>query len=166
MADSLSTSPTTDLAALIALARARTPARVLVGRAGTSYRTETQLQLREDHAAAVDAVQADVDLDRDLGHDFVANWDLFEVSTKARDKTEYLLRPETGRRLSDGATKILSRCPGGADLQVVIGDGLSAVARGDAGARITAEARRWGGPDGVELRSSLLHPPVPGWRTQ
>ena len=117
-----------DLADLIALARARTPARILVGRAGSSYRTATQLQLREDHAAAVDAVQAEVDLDRDLGRDFVATWALFEVPTQARDKAEYLLRPATGRRLADEAADRLRRCPSGADLQVVIGDGLSASA--------------------------------------
>lgn len=29
-----------------------TPARLLAGRAGAAYRTETQLQLREDHARA------------------------------------------------------------------------------------------------------------------
>ncbi len=47
--------------------RARTPARLIVGRAGTSYRTATQLELREDHAAAVDAVQAELDIERDFG---------------------------------------------------------------------------------------------------
>ena len=46
-----------DLPALIDTLRERTPARVLVGRAGGAYRTGTQLSLREDHAAARDAVQ-------------------------------------------------------------------------------------------------------------
>ena len=32
--------------------RARTPARLLAGRAGAAYRTDTQLELREAHAAA------------------------------------------------------------------------------------------------------------------
>ena len=39
--------------------RARTPARLLVGRAGASYRTGTQLDLREAHAAARDAVRTE-----------------------------------------------------------------------------------------------------------
>src|SRR5277367_4509229 len=39
---------------LVRKIRARTPARILMGRAGPAYRTETQLQLREDHAAARD----------------------------------------------------------------------------------------------------------------
>ncbi len=38
--------------------RAKTPARILAGRAGASYRTETLLRLRADHAAARDAVTA------------------------------------------------------------------------------------------------------------
>ena len=36
----------------------RTPARILTGRSGAAYRTSTQLDLREAHAAARDAVRA------------------------------------------------------------------------------------------------------------
>jgi ethanolamine ammonia-lyase small subunit len=113
---------------LIAAIRARTPARVLVGRAGPSYRTATQLELRQDHAAAVDAIRAEVDLERDLGRAFIDRWGLFEVATRARNKTEYLLRPDLGRRLDDAATEALRQCSAGADLQVAVGDGLSAAA--------------------------------------
>ncbi len=120
--------PTHDLPSMIEAARARTPARVLVGRVGSSYRTETQLDLREDHAAAVDAVHAEIDLERDLGRAFVERWGLFEISTQARSKGEYLLRPDYGRRLDGRAGGALKRCPTGVDLQVVIGDGLSAAA--------------------------------------
>src|SRR5262245_1264074 len=109
---------------LIEAIRARTPARVLVGRAGPSYRTAKQLELRQDHAAAVDAVRAEVDLERDLGRDFIARWGLFEVGTRARDKAEYLLRPDLGRCLDDAAIEPLRRCPAGADVQVAVGDGL------------------------------------------
>ena len=109
--------------------RARTPARLFVGRAGAGYRTRTQLQLRQDHAAAIDAVHADLDLVRDFGQPFVERWDLFEISTLACSKAEYLMRPDCGRQLSDAAqAEIAERCPAGADLQVVIGDGLSAAA--------------------------------------
>jgi ethanolamine ammonia-lyase small subunit len=113
-----------DPAALLAGARARTPARILVGRAGPAYRTATQLELRGDHAAARDAVWAEVDLERDL-----PGLGLFEVSTGASGKQEYLLRPDLGRRLDEAARALLGeRCPRGADLQVLIGDGLSAAA--------------------------------------
>src|SRR5919201_6671016 len=94
--------------------RARPPARVLVGRAGPAYRTDTQLGLREDQAAAADAVHAELDLAR-------AGTGLFEVRTRAADKTEYLLRPDGGRRLSDAArADVLRLGRAGADLQVVI----------------------------------------------
>src|SRR5947209_8508339 len=114
---------------LIAAARARTPARILVGRAGPAYRTATQLGLRHDHAAARDAVRAEVDLARDLGPDLVERFGLFEVTTRAANKEQYLMRPDLGRRLSDEArAAIRDRCPAGADLQVAVGDGLSAAA--------------------------------------
>jgi ethanolamine ammonia-lyase small subunit len=114
--------------ALTAL-RARTPARLIVGRAGPAYRTDTQLELREDHAFAVDAVHAELDLDRDLPSDLITRFKLFEVTTAARDKAEYLRRPQLGRRLSEqGLATIEERCPHGADLQVAVGDGLSVAA--------------------------------------
>ncbi len=118
-----------ELADLLAAVRRRTPARLLVGRAGASYRTATQLELRHDHAAAVDAVRTELDLQRDFGQEFIARFQLFEVTTQASTKTDYLMRPDLGRRLSDAARQeVARRCPGGADLQIVIGDGLSSTA--------------------------------------
>jgi ethanolamine ammonia-lyase small subunit len=111
------------------LARVRTPARILVGRAGGSYRTGTWLALRGDHASARDAVRAELDLRRDLGEAFLARWDLAEVPTLATSHPEFLLRPELGRSLDPAARdELRGRCPPGADLQVVVGDGLSAAA--------------------------------------
>ena len=108
--------------------RARTPARILAGRAGPAYRTATWLELRRDHAAARDAVRTEVDLS-DLGADFLAEWGLFEVATLARSKEQFLLRPDLGRSLDESARAALGqRCPARADLQVAIADGLSAAA--------------------------------------
>ena len=109
--------------------RQRTPARIFQGRAGVGYRTSTHLELRRDHAAALDAVHAEIDLERDLGADFIARWKLFEVQSQATSKPQYLMRPDLGRRLAiDATATILERCSRGADLQIVIGDGLSAAA--------------------------------------
>jgi ethanolamine ammonia-lyase small subunit len=109
--------------------RARTPARILVGRSGPGYRTATQLALRVDHASALDAVHAELDLVRDLGRAFVDRWRLFEVASRAGSKAEFLMRPDLGRRLSEVSLDEVTRgCPRGADLQIVIGDGLSAAA--------------------------------------
>ncbi|MDG3003916.1 ethanolamine ammonia-lyase subunit EutC [Paludisphaera mucosa] len=118
--------PASDLLARI---RAQTPARILTGRAGGSYTTSTWLELRGDHAAARDAVRNDVDLERDLGREFLDRWDLFEVVTLAASKDEYLLRPDLGRSLRlDSRQAIAARRPRGCDVQIVLGDGLSAAA--------------------------------------
>jgi ethanolamine ammonia-lyase small subunit len=113
----------------VAQLRARTPARILSSRAGPAYRTVTWLELRRDHAAARDAVRAEIDLAEDLGAAFVSEWGLFEVATLAQTKEEFLLRPDLGRSLSEAARGELGRCcPARADFQVAIADGLSAAA--------------------------------------
>lgn len=106
--------------------RARTPARLLAGRAGAAYPTGTQMELREAHAAARDAVRAEMDVRAIFAASFLQQWRLFEVSTQAANKREFLLRPDLGRRFSESArTEILNRCSKGNDLQIAIGDGLS-----------------------------------------
>jgi ethanolamine ammonia-lyase small subunit len=113
----------------LAALRLRTPARILAGRVGASYRTTTHLQLRQDHAAARDAVEAEIDLTRDLGAELVRRFGLFEVQTLVTSKGQFLMRPDLGRQLADEARRtVAQRCLKGADLQVVIGDGLSAAA--------------------------------------
>jgi len=117
------------LPTIVEQVRARTPARILTGRAGAAYRTTTWLELRRDHAAAKDAVCAELNLANDLGVAFVAEWGLFEVATLAHTKQEYLLRPDLGRLLNaEARAELARRCPAGADLQVAIVDGLSAAA--------------------------------------
>jgi len=118
-----------DLPEVVKKIRARTPARLLAGRAGAAYRTGTQLKLREDHAAARDAVRAELDLNEAFGAAFVGQWKLFEASTKAAGKDEYLVRPDLGRAFSAASREeIRKRCPRGGDLQIAIGDGLSVTA--------------------------------------
>jgi len=115
--------------AMLQAVREHTPARIFMGRSGPAYRTDTWLQLRQDHAAARDAVWAQIDLERDLGTEFVTHWKLFEAQTLATSKAQYLLRPDLGRTLTTAARHLIQeRCPRGADVQIVIGDGLSAAA--------------------------------------
>jgi ethanolamine ammonia-lyase small subunit len=118
-----------DLPEVIQAVRARTPARILVGRSGPAYRTATQLELRQDHAAALDAVHAELDLLHDFGREFVERWKLFEVRSQAPSKAAYLMRPDLGRQLQEaGRRQVTHLCSPKAQLQVVIGDGLSAAA--------------------------------------
>ena len=102
---------------------AATPARIVVGRSGPRYRTNTMLRFRADHAAAKDAVLSEVD------PELLARLGLFELASRAPDKPTFLQRPDLGRALSDGAREELARRIGRAPTLVVIyGDGLSAAA--------------------------------------
>jgi ethanolamine ammonia-lyase small subunit len=115
-----------DLPEIVKKIRARTPARLLAGRAGAAYRTGTQIDLREAHAAARDAVREEFDPLTSFGADFVKQWNLFEVRTRAASKDQYLLRPDLGRAFDDSSRETLRKlCPRGSDLQIAIGDGLS-----------------------------------------
>jgi ethanolamine ammonia-lyase small subunit len=121
--------PNADSAEILRKIKMHTPARLLVGRAGAAYRTDTQLQLREDHAKARDAVRAELDLKTAFGSEFIEKWKLFEVGTRASTKLEYLARPALGREFShESRGEILSRCLPHRNIQIVIGDGLSVLA--------------------------------------
>jgi ethanolamine ammonia-lyase small subunit len=135
---------------LIQKVRARTPARVLAGRAGAAYRTNTQLDLREAHAAARDAVRDELNLNAAFGVDFVRRWDLVEFHARARNKDEYLLRPDLGRHFDDGSRERLSESDArNCDIQITIGDGLSVAAVGEQVPQLLpllfdgAQARGW-----------------------
>ena len=118
-------------------ALARTPARLFVGRAGTGYPTATALKLRADHAAARDAVYQEVDLDRDFGPERISRYGLFTTLTQAHTRTEYLKRPDRGRLFDlTSQERISAECPPEAELQIVLGDGLSAAAVSRHGARL------------------------------
>ena len=103
---------------------ASTTARIGVGRSGPRYRTASLLLFQADHAVTQDALYRDVDqkLLDDLG--------LFTVQTRITGgKQEYLLRPDLGRQLNDEARRTLQeKCVKQANIQIVVGDGLSAAA--------------------------------------
>jgi ethanolamine ammonia-lyase small subunit len=108
--------------------RTRTPARIFVDR-GLAYSTKMSLELRGAHAAAVDAVWREFDLQNDFPPEFVAHWKLFQVTSKAESKSQFLLRPDRGRELADAAKNlIVQHCSKVPDIQIAIGDGLSSAA--------------------------------------
>ncbi|MEK3979577.1 ethanolamine ammonia-lyase subunit EutC [Psychrobacillus sp. FSL K6-2836] len=103
--------------------RKKTPARIAVGRAGTRPKTNTWLQFRFDHAAAVDAVYGEVP------KEILERLNFFQVHTRVLDKEEYIRRPDLGRRLSDDSKKIvLDKCQHSPKVQIVASNGLSAKA--------------------------------------
>lgn len=93
-----------------------TQARVALGRAGTSLPTAAHLDFQEAHAAARDAVWSALD-PAALGLDAPV------VRSEARDRREYLLRPDLGRRLRE---EDRARLPKTGGVVVVVADGLCA----------------------------------------
>jgi len=103
---------------------ATTSARIGVGRAGPRYRTRAWLLFQSDAAVTQDALWRDVD------EKLLAQMNLFTVQTQVTGgKAEFLLRPDLGRKLSDEARKTISeRCTKSPNIQLCVGDGLSAAA--------------------------------------
>ncbi len=112
-----------DLQGLRAL-MASTTARIGVGRAGPRVRTASLLLFQGDHAVTQDALYRDVD------QKLLDEFNLFTVQTKVtRGKQEYLLRPDLGRLLNDEAKRLINeKCQKNINVQLVVGDGLSAAA--------------------------------------
>jgi len=103
---------------------AATTARIGVGRAGPRYRTAALLRFQADHAITQDALY------RDVNQALLDELGLFTVQTRITGgKQEYLLRPDLGRQLNDDARRLIAEtCVKSPNLQLVVGDGLSALA--------------------------------------
>ncbi|MBI2376377.1 MAG: ethanolamine ammonia-lyase subunit EutC [Deltaproteobacteria bacterium] len=103
--------------------RRTTPARIVTGRTGARYLTESYLGLRADHAIAIDAVESQVA----EGWPETQGW--VPLKTRAKDHQEYLLHPDQGRRLDESSrSKCEKEADRSVDIQLIAGDGLSAVA--------------------------------------
>jgi len=114
---------------LSSFARTFTPARVFAPRKGTALSTKDWLLLRADHAIARDAVFESIDLERDFRSERIDQMGLFDVSSNASNRNEYLLQPELGRQLYPAdRERIAKQCPFQPGLQIILGDGLSAAA--------------------------------------
>jgi ethanolamine ammonia-lyase small subunit len=112
---------------LLALRRF-TPARIGVGRAGSGQLTATSLHFMLDHARARDAVHAALDFEA-LGKSLrERGWSVVRVRSAAGDRTEYLRRPDLGRRLSPIGSPVFEEGMRGSDVAIVAADGLSALA--------------------------------------
>lgn len=112
--------------------RRLTPARIALGRTGTSMPTRAQLDFQYAHAQARDAVHLPFDHAAlrsqlaDRGRESVL------LHSAAIDRNSYLQRPDLGRKLSAESAQTLrdhaSAHSGGVDLAIVVADGLSALA--------------------------------------
>lgn len=112
--------------------RRLTPARIALGRTGTSMPTSAQLDFQYAHAQARDAVHLPFD-HAGLGAQLAERGrKSLLLHSAATDRNSYLQRPDLGRKLSDESAQTLrdyaSAHPGGVDLVIVVADGLSALA--------------------------------------
>ncbi|MBA1242326.1 ethanolamine ammonia-lyase subunit EutC [Pseudomonas japonica] len=112
--------------------RSLTPARIALGRAGTSLPTSAQLDFQFAHAQARDAVHVPLDVAA-LTADLAAEGlQVLTAHSAASDRLVYLQRPDLGRQLdacSAASLDTLAATSGqGFDLAVVIADGLSSLA--------------------------------------
>jgi ethanolamine ammonia-lyase small subunit len=109
--------------------RELTPARVGLGRAGASMPTEALLGFTLDHARARDAVHAAFDHAGLVAGLSGLGLQPVQLSSQARDRRDYLRRPDLGRMLDPASRTVLAGHRGSADrLAIVIGDGLSPAA--------------------------------------
>lgn len=116
-----------------------TAARVALGRAGASVPTAAHLAFLHDHARARDAVWGVVDFEElALGLEAIGVASV-RVRSEARDRAEYLRRPDLGRRLDAESAARLAPCSRGGRVAVVVADGLSAEAV-DSNALLVLEA--------------------------
>jgi len=107
--------------------RRHTPARISLGRAGTSLPTAELLRFAAAHAAARDAVHLPLDVDALLAELRASGQAATAVASRAGSRAEYLTRPDLGRQLAPGGVDALQGGAGGG-LCVVVADGLSAIA--------------------------------------
>jgi ethanolamine ammonia-lyase small subunit len=110
---------------------AHTDARIALGRAGGSLRTQSLLEFKVAHAGARDAVHEPFDPAVIEGALAAAGIDTLRLATAARGRAEYLARPDLGRRLSaDSAGRLREMAAdlGSRDLVLIVSDGLAASA--------------------------------------
>jgi ethanolamine ammonia-lyase small subunit len=100
-----------------------TTALVGIGHVGTRYATDVVLQFQAELAVAHGAVAALLPEDWAQQNGFVP------LKSRVSNHREFLLRPDLGRRLDDASLEAVRRnCQRGPDVQVIVADGLSAVA--------------------------------------
>lgn len=108
--------------------RRHTPARIALGRSGSSLPTSEVLGFALAHAQARDAVHAAFEAEATAAAIEALGLETLIVDSAAPDRASYLRRPDLGRTLSEASRAALSTRKGARDLVIVIADGLSSTA--------------------------------------
>ncbi len=108
-----------------------TAARIALGRAGNSLPTQVLLQIGVAQAKARDAVHETAQPEQLQEQLASLDFEVLRVHSAARDRQQYLLRPDLGRRLDEASRERLQAfgMPAAPDVVFVLADGLSAQAR-------------------------------------
>lgn len=105
-----------------------TGARIGLGRAGASLPTRALLDFGMDHALARDAIDTPLDTGK-LAREFEeSGFHIRQAWSRAKDRAEYLHRPDLGKRLDVACINELRTEHKGGRLTLVVADGLSSLA--------------------------------------
>ncbi len=116
-------TPRPEKSSFAAEAARHTTALLGIGHVGTRYATDVVLQFQAELAITHTAVATELADDWAEKHGFVP------VRSRVTSHREFLLRPDLGRRLDDDSLAVVrSRCQKNVDVQIIVADGLSAVA--------------------------------------
>ena len=108
--------------------RRHTPARIALGRTGSSLPTSEVLGFALAHAMARDAVHAPFEAEATAAAIEALGLETLIVDSAVPNRASYLRRPDLGRTLSEAGRTALSVVGGPHDLAIVIADGLSSTA--------------------------------------
>ncbi len=109
--------------------RSLTLARVGLSRTGVSLETRDVLDFQLAHARARDAVHARLDVaGLSASIESKIHPAVLHLHSAAANRAQYLQRPDLGRQLNEASRKLLSEQPKGADIAIIIADGLSSLA--------------------------------------
>ena len=108
--------------------RRHTPARIALGRTGSSLPTSEVLGFALAHAQARDAVHAPFEAEATVAAIQTLGLETLIVDSAAPDRASYLRRPDLGRTLSQAGRAALSPVGEAYDLAIVVADGLSSTA--------------------------------------
>jgi ethanolamine ammonia-lyase small subunit len=112
--------------------RSFTNARIALGRTGVASPLKEVLDFRMCHAHARDAVFSIMRVNEFFEAFQQFQFPVINVRSKAKDRAEYLQRPDHGRKLDDiSINKLKNESSYSADVAIVIADGLSATAIND-----------------------------------
>jgi len=108
--------------------RQYTSARIALGRSGGSAPTNACLDFKLAHARARDAVNESFQTNQLALEIEALGMDIVTVSSQAADQTNYLKRPDLGRRLDKDSETLLPQYASDDDLVILVSGGLSALA--------------------------------------